>query len=69
MRSAEAAHGVAFGVMVSFSAIAFIAGSIEAACWLFLFNVLGNGYPVMLQRYNRGRIERLHRMRFNERNG
>jgi hypothetical protein len=25
----------------------------DAAAWLMLFNIFFNGYPVMLQRYNR----------------
>lgn len=29
--------------------------------WLWAFNLLANGYPVMLQRYNRPRAERLLR--------
>ena len=28
----------------------------DAAAWTLLFNVLINAYPVMLQRYNRGRL-------------
>jgi len=33
----------------------------DAAAWLMAFNILGNGYPVMLQRYNRLRVEKLVR--------
>ena len=33
----------------------------DAAGWLMLFNVLFNGYPVMLQRYNRMRLDPLQR--------
>jgi hypothetical protein len=28
-----------------------------AASWTFVFDVLVNGYPVILQRYNRARLE------------
>ena len=60
MQYAEAAHALLFGFMFLCSAIALYAGSAKAAFWLLLFNVAGNAYPVMLQRYNRARIERLH---------
>ena len=30
-----------------------VRGRWDAAGWTFLFNVLANGYPAMLQRYNR----------------
>ena len=63
MRDAEAAHAVAFGVMLAFSATALALGSPTAGWWILLFNVVGNAYPVMLQRYNRGRVERVIKSR------
>ena len=42
--------------MVSF----FIFGrSCDSAVWLAVFNIVFNAYPVMLQRYNRLRLQRL----------
>jgi Glycosyl-4,4'-diaponeurosporenoate acyltransferase len=61
MRDAEAAHAVAFGLMLLCSGAALFAGLPRAAGWLLVFNVIGNGYPVMLQRFNRGRVERIFR--------
>jgi hypothetical protein len=34
-------------------------GWVSSAGWLLLFNILIDGYPVMLQRYNRARIEKV----------
>jgi Glycosyl-4,4'-diaponeurosporenoate acyltransferase len=53
MRTAEASHVVSF--MLSLSAVAFatISGFWLAAAVTLAFDLLINGYPVMLQRYNR----------------
>jgi hypothetical protein len=59
MQDAEAAHAVVFGLMLLCSAAALVAGSSYAAAWLMVFNIIGNAYPVMLQRYNRGRVDRI----------
>jgi hypothetical protein len=59
MQSAEGAHLMAFLLMLVCSSVALAMGSVRAAFWLFLFNLIGNCYPVMLQRYNRGRLERI----------
>jgi hypothetical protein len=64
MRDAEASHFIllvlTFGVVVHAAA----RGWWGAAAWTVVFDVLLNGYPVMLQRYNRAllgrRIEALH---------
>ena len=29
---------------------------LDAVFWLFVFNLILNGYPIMLQRYNRARL-------------
>ena len=58
-RDAEGAHAVAFGVALALSVIAVAFGSLIAGMWILLFNIVGNAYPVMLQRYNRARVERL----------
>lgn len=59
MKDAEAAHALVFGLMLLCSLVALVVGSSYAAFWLLFFNMIGNGYPVMLQRYNRGRLERI----------
>lgn len=58
MRDAEASHGIA---LVAATVVAFHAamrGWWAAAAATVLFNVVLNGYPVMLQRYNRGLLQR-----------
>jgi hypothetical protein len=59
MRKAEGGHLVAF-IAVGLAAV-FAAGQgwMDAAGWLLLFNVPFNLYPVMLQRRNRARIQRI----------
>lgn len=59
MRSAETNHVVMFLVVVLVMAHAIVRGWWDAAAWTLLFNILINGYPVMLQRYNRGRLTSL----------
>ena len=58
MRDAEASHFIllvlTFGVVVHAAA----RGWWGAAGWVLLFDALVNGYPVMLQRYNRGLLSR-----------
>lgn len=59
MRKAEAIHVFIFIVMWLFISFAVLRGWFDAAGWLLLFNVLINGYPVMLQRYNRIKLHEL----------
>ncbi len=59
MQDAEAAHALVFGLMLLCSGFALVVGSFYAAFWLLFFNLIGNAYPVMLQRYNRGRLEQI----------
>lgn len=56
MRSAETNHVVMFLVVLLAIAHAIVRGWWDAAAWILLFNILINGYPVMLQRYNRARL-------------
>ncbi|HYN05930.1 MAG TPA: hypothetical protein VES67_00935 [Vicinamibacterales bacterium] len=53
MRSAEAAHVLVFVGVSVIAACALWLRWVDVAAWLTFFNVLFNGYPVMLQRYNR----------------
>jgi hypothetical protein len=62
MRKAETSHLVIFFIILLLVGYALIKGWPDAVGWLLLFNILFNGYPVMLQRYNRLKIEEdIHR--------
>jgi hypothetical protein len=58
MREAEASHAILFvlGLVTAFVLGGF--GWIAGAIWVVVFDVLLNGYPVMLQRYNRALLAR-----------
>lgn len=53
MREAETTHGVMFLVTAGAAAAVATRGWWDTAAWMTLFNVVVNGYPVLLQRYNR----------------
>jgi Glycosyl-4,4'-diaponeurosporenoate acyltransferase len=53
MRQAEALHEILLVVTLAVVVNAAVRGWRDAAGWTLLFNVLANGYPAMLQRYNR----------------
>jgi hypothetical protein len=59
MRQAETGHVFIFMLMVLFSGYAWLRGWFDAVGWLLAFNVIINGYPIMLQRYNRIRLQKL----------
>ena len=56
MRQAEAAHVLVLVVVAAATGIAVFRGWWALTVWLSGFNGLMNGYPIMLQRYNRGRL-------------
>lgn len=58
MRDAEASHVVLLLALLAVSAHAAVRGWWGASAWTLLFNVAINGYPVMLQRYNRALLTR-----------
>jgi Glycosyl-4,4'-diaponeurosporenoate acyltransferase len=58
MRDAEASHAILFVATLAVVAHAALRGWWSAAIWTLLFDVLVNGYPVLLQRYNRARLRR-----------
>jgi hypothetical protein len=64
MRDAEASHFILFVLTFGVVVHAAARGWWGAAGWTIVFDVLLNGYPVMLQRYNRAllsrRFESLH---------
>jgi hypothetical protein len=63
LREAETGHVLAFVAMLLFTAYALAHAWWDLAGWLICFNVLVNGYPILLQRYNRGRLEEIRRRR------
>jgi hypothetical protein len=56
MRRAETDHVFMFLAVVPVIGHAIVRGWWDAAAWTLLFDILINAYPVMLQRYNRGRL-------------
>ncbi len=62
MNAVEGVHIVAAGISLAIAAIYILAGQAAVGIWLVIFTILFNVYPVMLQRWNRGRILRLQRI-------
>ena len=56
MRNAEATHAILFVATLPVVAHAIVRRWWAAAAWTLAFDVVVNGYPVMLQRDNRGRL-------------
>ena len=59
MRKAETGHVIIFVLLFGFVGYALLQGWLDAIVWLLVFNILINGYPIMLQRYNRIKLEEL----------
>jgi hypothetical protein len=59
MRQAEAGHLLAFALTLAAAAFCALRGWLDAAGWLALFSLPINVYPVLLQRYNRLKLEAL----------
>ena len=59
MRKAEAGHLFAFVLVLLFSSYALLRGWFDAAGWMLAFNIIIDGYPIMLQRYNRIKLKDL----------
>ncbi len=59
MRRAEAIHVVSFLSIWPFIGYSVMRKWFDAAGHLLLFNLMINGYPIMLQRYNRIRVHKL----------
>lgn len=58
MRVAEATHTIAFVVTAGGAGVARACGRRTTARWMLGWNVVLNGYPVLLQRYNRALLAR-----------
>lgn len=59
MRKAETGHALIFVLVLLFVGYVSLKGWLDAVAWMLLFNILINGYPIMLQRYNRIRLQEL----------
>lgn len=57
MRRAETGHVVIFVLVFGFISYAFFRGWFDAVAWMLALNVVINGYPIMLQRYNRIKLQ------------
>ncbi len=53
MRKAETGHVVILVIMLLLTVYPLLQGWLDTVFWMVLFNALINGYPIMLQRYNR----------------
>lgn len=60
-RTSECGHLVLAGIGTALAAVAAALAAWSAFTWLLLLNVLLHGYPVLLQRAMRHRVERLRR--------
>jgi hypothetical protein len=58
-RGAEACHGATFMLVFLFALFLLAVGQHREAVWIVAFNMLLNGYPVMLQRVNRWRVQQI----------
>lgn len=56
---AEACHGATFILVFLVALFCLAVGRFSEAVWILAFNVLLNGYPVMLQRVNRWRVQQV----------
>lgn len=61
MRQAESSHVYAFAIMIVVAAMVGGISSTATAGWILGISILINGYPVILQRYNRLRLNRVTR--------
>jgi len=59
MKGAEAIHVFSFLAIWPFICFFILWKWLDGAAWLLLFNLMVNGYPIMLQRYNRIRLYEL----------
>jgi hypothetical protein len=59
MRKAETGHVFIFMLVLLFIGYALLRGWFDAVRWMLAFNVIINGYPIMLQRYNRIKLQEL----------
>lgn len=58
-RCAEVCHGGTFVLASLIALICAVVGQTSPTFWIMVFNVALNGYPILLQRFNRHRIQRI----------
>jgi hypothetical protein len=58
-KGAEVCHGATFILAFLVALFLLAVGQFPEAVWIVAFNVLLNGYPVMLQRANRWRVQQI----------
>lgn len=58
MRDAEASHAILLIVTLAAAVVSAVGGGWTTSAWIVSFDLLLNGYPVMLQRYNRALLRR-----------
>jgi hypothetical protein len=63
---AEVCHAATFILVLFVGTIYLTVGRVSEAMWMFAFNLLLNGYPVMLQRANRWRVQQVRASRRQE---
>ena len=56
-KGAEISHWAAFAVAISIALVCLHGGRSDVAVWILAFNLLINGYPIMIQRSNRWRVQ------------
>jgi hypothetical protein len=56
---AEVCHGATFILASLVALFLLVVGQFPETVWIVGYNVLLNGYPVMLQRANRGRVQQI----------
>jgi hypothetical protein len=61
MRKAETSHTLTFILMLMVIGYIAIKGWLDAVMWMSLFDIVINIYPIMLQRYNRIKLQELIR--------
>ena len=61
-KGAEICHGATFVLVLAICLLCLAGDRISLAVWLLVFNIVLNGYPVMLQRTHRWRIRRIRAM-------
>ena len=58
-KGAEVCHGATFILVFVVALLCLAVGRFSEAVWIFAVNLLLNGYPVMLQRVNRWRVQQV----------
>jgi hypothetical protein len=62
-KGAEICHGATFVLVLCVALFCLAVDRVSAASWIVAFNIALNGYPVMLQRFNRSRVHQLRARR------